>query len=143
MDPSLRDKPLQATEMAQLPIPTIQQFASLSGDLLSSKKPPTDLVTSIGGLMFSHLQDQVMILKWSPLFSIVSGKDSAPVHQNGGHYEYVVLTLQETFDALSGWLVPVVAQIVPRILVHMHALLVERSQEPCIVELQGNCSTSS
>jgi len=125
--------------MVQLPVLTMQKFASLSGDLLSERKPPTGLITSIGGLVFSHLQDQVMILRWSPLFSIISKKDSTLVHQSSGNYEHVVLTLKQTINALTGWLVPIVARIVPCTLLHMHSHLVERAQEPCFLELQGDC----
>lgn len=90
--------------------------------------------------MFSHLQDQVMIFKWSPLFSIVSKIDSTLVHQNSGNYEHVVLTQKQTIHALTEWLVPIVASIVPYTLVHMHSII-ECAQGPCFLELQGNCST--
>ena len=123
--------------MAQLPALTIQKFASLTSDLLSERKPPIHLITSPGGLVFSHPQDQVIILRWSPLFSMVFKKDPAPVHQNSGNYEYVVLTLRQTMGALTGWLVPIVACIVLCTLQHMHSLLVP---DPCFLALQGNCS---
>ncbi|KAF8431998.1 hypothetical protein BGX38DRAFT_1277007 [Terfezia claveryi] len=139
LDTTLRHKLSQAAEMAQLPALTIQKFASLSGDLLSERKPSTNLITSLGGLVFSHLQDQVMILKWSPLFSIVSKKDSTQAHQNSGSYEHFVLTLKQTIAALTEWLVPIAARIVPCTLLRMHTLLIVHAQDPCFLALQGLC----
>ncbi|RPB27817.1 P-loop containing nucleoside triphosphate hydrolase protein [Terfezia boudieri ATCC MYA-4762] len=140
LDTTLRHKLSQAAEMAQLPALTIQKFASLAGDLLSERKPSTKLITSIGGLVFSHLEDQVMILNWSPLFSILSKKDSNKAHQNSDSYKHVVLTLKQAIVALTEWLVPIVARIVPCTLLGMHSLLVEHAQGPCFLALQGICS---
>lgn len=122
--------------MTQLPVSSLQKFASLSGDLLSNRKPPTNLITSMGGLLFSHLQDQFMILDWSPLLPIALAKGSTSAIPKDGNS--VVLTLKQTCDALTEWLVPIAARIVPCALREMYLLLIERTQGPCFQALQGN-----
>jgi len=123
----------QKTYMSQLPVATMQKFTTIAGQLLSKKAPlPTSLITSIGGVVISHLEDQVMILRWSPLFPTVSNENTSTAHkQNCGH---VILTREQAYDAFTEWLITIVTRIIPCALLS----LVE-TQPLCFLALQGDC----
>lgn len=126
---TLRD---QTTTTGQLPVATMQKFTTISGELRTKRAPlPTSLITSIGGLELSHLENQVMILRWSPLFPTVSARYTLIAHKR--NCSHVVLTREQAHDAFTEWLSTIVTRILPWALLS----LVE-TQRLCFLGLQGD-----
>ncbi|KAF8416944.1 hypothetical protein EV426DRAFT_624835 [Tirmania nivea] len=132
-----RDRIPQTTKVDQLPVATMQKYATIAEDLLSKKVPlPAGLIASIGGIMFSHLEDQIMILHWSPLFPSESAKNTSTGHQQ--NCSHAILKREQAYHSLTEWLITIAARIIPYALLQMHSLLVE-TRRLCFLGLQGSC----
>ncbi|KAF8460716.1 hypothetical protein BDZ91DRAFT_738462 [Kalaharituber pfeilii] len=132
---NLRDAIDQINEAAELPVATLSRFAILAGDLLAKAALPPTLLTGIGALLIPNLQNEAIVLNWSPLFPLLSSaaSNSTELHTEG----YIGTTLVRVQETFSGWLISLVAPTVTSVLTRLRELKKEKS--PCFQFLQGEC----
>jgi len=124
----------QVSSLTQLPLPAMNRFAIIAGDLLAKKPPSATLFACAGALVFPHLPDQVMVLNWSPLLRRSTNPGQQPQTNCDGH---MILPMEQAQHDLTAWLIPIVARAVPEVLRGI-CVLFDRVQSPCFFALQGN-----
>ncbi|KAF8460717.1 hypothetical protein BDZ91DRAFT_798572 [Kalaharituber pfeilii] len=132
---NLHDAIDQVNEAAELPVATLSRFAILAGDLLAKAALPPTLLAGIGALLIPNLQNEAIVLNWSPLFPRLSlaASNSTELHTEG----YIGTTLVRVQETFSDWLISLVAPTVTSVLTRLRELKKEKS--PCFQFLQGEC----
>ena len=105
----------------------MKKFSVIAGDLLANKEPSASLLTSVGALQFPHLENQVIVFSWSPLF---------PLSDDMEIRSHVLLTPEQVNEAFTSWLIPIVARVVPFALKTMRDRM-KGIQNPCFFALTG------
>ncbi|KAF8460724.1 hypothetical protein BDZ91DRAFT_851386 [Kalaharituber pfeilii] len=132
---NLRDAIDQVNEAAELPVATLSRFAILAADLLAKTALPPTLLAGIGALLIPNLQNEAIVLNWSPLFPRLhsAASNSTELHTEG----YIGTTLVRVQETFSDWLISLVAPTVTSVLTRLREL--KKEKPPCFQFLQGEC----
>ncbi|KAF8462270.1 hypothetical protein BDZ91DRAFT_734784 [Kalaharituber pfeilii] len=127
----------QVKDFAEVPIAALSKIATISGDMLGNKPPPTSLLTCVGALLLAPDLDadpskEVIVFSWSPLLpSTVQGNSSATLQR-----QHVFMNTQQVFVSFKSWLMRLVTRIIPIALKQLHAVVNGR-KDPCFRFLQS------